>query len=124
VDQNGIGPGMIAHLDSSLVTEQNPAVLGEFVSIYLTGLGAVNPPVADGVGAPTASEAVDADNIRVRFNSDLEGLVTYAGIAPDFVGLYQINVRIPNDPSLVGLAAVLIETSNADSDFVDLEIAF
>jgi uncharacterized protein (TIGR03437 family) len=123
---NGIGPGAITHLDFSLVTEQNPAVLGEFVSIFLTGLGAVNPPVADGVAGPVSplSNAVDANNIRVRFNGELEGQVQYAGIAPNFVGLYQINVRIPNDPSLVGLAAVLIETSNADSDFVDLEIAF
>ena len=126
VNANGIGPGAITHLNFSLVTEQNPAVLGEFVSIFLTGLGAVNPPVADGVAGPISplSHAVDANNIRVRFNGELEGQVQYAGIAPNFVGLYQINVRIPNDPSLVGLAAILIETSNADSDFVDLEIAF
>jgi uncharacterized protein (TIGR03437 family) len=126
VNANGIGPGTITHLDFSLVTEQNPAARGEFVVIFLTGLGRVEPPVADGVAGPLdpLSHAVDANNIRVFFNGDLEGLVTYAGIAPDFVGLYQINVLIPEDPSLVGLAAVLIETSNADSDFVDLQIAF
>jgi uncharacterized protein (TIGR03437 family) len=126
VNANGIGPGTITHLDFSLVTEANPAVPGEFVSIFLTGLGAVNPAVADGVAGPTnpLSHAVDTGNIRVRFNGDLQGQVQYAGIAPDFVGLYQINVQIPDDPSLVGLVAVLIETSNADSDFVDLEIAF
>jgi uncharacterized protein (TIGR03437 family) len=126
VNANGIGPGTITHLDFTQVTEDNPAVLGEYVSIFLTGLGAVNPPVADGIAGPIdpLSYAVDADNIHVRFNGDLEGLVQYAGIAPTFVGLYQINVKIPDDPSLVGLAAVLIETSNADSDFVDIEIGF
>ncbi len=126
VNQNGIGPGTITHLDFSLVTEANPAVPGEFVSIFLTGLGAVNPPVADGVAGPISplSHAVDKDNLRVRFNRDRHGQVQYAGIAPNFVGLYQINVRIPNDPSLVGLTAVLIQTSNADSDFVDIEIGF
>ena len=49
---NGLGDGAIRHADSSLVNQANPAMPGEIVQVYLTGLGAVNPPVPDGTAAP------------------------------------------------------------------------
>src|ERR1019366_2731536 len=40
---NGLGYGDVIHLDGTLVNAQSPAQIGETVSVYLTGLGAVNP---------------------------------------------------------------------------------
>ena len=48
--QNGTGAGAIRHADFTLVNAAHPAVGGETVLLYLTGIGAVNPPLADGVG--------------------------------------------------------------------------
>ncbi len=128
VNANGLGPGVITHLNNTLVTSQNPAARNEFVVIYLTGLGAVSPPVADGVGGPAAeplSRAID-DQIQVLFGGDqIPGEIQYAGIAPNFVGLYQINVRIPNDARVLGASVpILLRTATADSDFVDISIGF
>ena len=124
---NGIGAGVITHLDSTLVTPENPAAPNEFVTIYVSGLGAVNPPIADGAAGPTMEPLPRATDpgIQVFFGADAvpAAEIQYAGIVPTLAGLYQINVRIPNDPSVVGSAVpVLLQTSNACSDFVDIAI--
>jgi uncharacterized protein (TIGR03437 family) len=128
VNANGHGPGVITHLNFNFVSSQNPASRDEFVVIFLTGLGAVNPPVADGVAGPATeplSRAID-NQIQVFFGADrIPGEIQYAGIAPNFVGLYQINVKIPNDPRVLGSAVpILLRTTNGDSDFVDISIGF
>ena len=55
LDQSGSGPGAILHADFTLVSAAKPATSGETVLIYLTGLGATNPPVTDGTLAPAAN---------------------------------------------------------------------
>ena len=52
VNMQGTGAGAIEHgLTYQLVTDMSPAVAGEIITIYCTGLGAVNPPVASGAAA-------------------------------------------------------------------------
>jgi uncharacterized protein (TIGR03437 family) len=69
-----------------------PARVGETITLYLIGAGATNPVVAAGTvasGTPTLTNAV------VRFG-DAPATVSYAGLAPGAVGLYQFNVVVPN----------------------------
>ena len=54
VDFSGAGYGVILHADYSLVSVNSPASVGETVLVYLTGLGAVTPKVADGIAAPSS----------------------------------------------------------------------
>jgi uncharacterized protein (TIGR03437 family) len=103
---SGIGPAAVLHADFSLVTLDNPAVGGETLLLYLTGLGSVTPPVDD--GAPGSSDPnnlniVDeytAGNLFVDVSdpngNDLTANVTFAGLAPGFAGLYQINFEVPS----------------------------
>ena len=53
VDYSGAGNGVVLHADYSLVSTASPAKPGETVQVFLTGLGAVKPAVADGVAAPS-----------------------------------------------------------------------
>ncbi|MBI4458953.1 MAG: hypothetical protein HY648_02700 [Acidobacteria bacterium] len=92
VPSGGQGPGAITHADGSLVTTQNPAQPGEVVVIFGTGLGAVNPPVA--TGAPAASLHTTTATPTVTIDG-LPAEVQFSGLAPGFVGLNQVNVRIP-----------------------------
>ena len=120
--QTGFGPGTITHADFRSVTEQDPAAPGETVLIFLTGLGAVDPPVADGAPGPTSpfSEITDP-NLQVLFGSEV-GDVIFAGAAPGFAGLYQVNVTIPS-PVLAGAAIpVAVFTTNAFACFTDISI--
>ena len=119
---SGIGPGIITHLDFTLVTPQSPAAPGETVILFLTGLGALNPPVADGAPGPTSppSETTDPD-IFVSFGGE-SGNILFSGAAPFFVGLYQMNVTIPNVVTLGPAIPVAIITGSALADFIDIAI--
>ena len=95
----------------------------ETVVILLTGLGPLDPPIADGAAGPAAeplSRTTDS-SIQVLFGGEA-GTVSFSGAAPGFVGLYQINVRIPN-PVVTGAAVpVAIFSGNAFSCFTDIAI--
>jgi uncharacterized protein (TIGR03437 family) len=94
-DNTGLGYGKIEHQDGSLVTSQSPAQIGETISVYLAGLGAVTPTVGDGAAAPSDSLVKTTNTIT----ADITGTtatVTFAGLAPGFAGLYQVNVTIPS----------------------------
>lgn len=121
-NQSGIGPGIITHADFSLVTPEDPALPGETVIIFLTGLGAVDPPVADGAAGPADPLSYITDpNLTVEFGGEA-GTVLFAGAAPFFVGLYQVNVTIPETVFVGPAVFVSIITSNGFSDLVDIAI--
>jgi uncharacterized protein (TIGR03437 family) len=92
--QNGLGYGDAVHQDGSLVTPNSPAQVGETVSLFLTGLGAVNPTIADGAAGPTLQLSSAASTIQA-FIGGAAATVTYSGLAPQLAGLYQINLTVP-----------------------------
>ena len=98
--QNGVGPAAVTHANGAVVTAANPATAGETLVVYVTGLGAVSPPVQDGRAAPLSplSTVVDRDvfvEIQEQ-NGKLHSTATvFKGLAPTFAGLYQINFTLP-----------------------------
>jgi len=92
--QNGLGYGDVIHADGTLVNAGNPAKPGETVSVFLTGLGAVNPTISDGAAGPTTNYSL-ATNTITAFVGGVQAQVGYAGLAPTFAGLYQLNITIP-----------------------------
>jgi uncharacterized protein (TIGR03437 family) len=94
VPPGGLGYGAVLHQNGQLVTTANPAQIGETVSVYLTGLGAVSPAIADGAAGP-----VTTLSLATGITADISGTtatVTYAGLAPQLAGLYQMNITIPS----------------------------
>ncbi len=83
--------------DYSVIGPNNPAYPGDTITLYTTGLGPLTLNLTDGYGSPTSppfAETVDP------FQVELEGescTVTYSGLAPGFVGLYQVNFIVPSD---------------------------
>ena len=98
--QNAQGNGQGAILDTNyhLVDSAHPAAAGStYLQIFCTGLGAVTSPPPTGSPASltslsftTTKPAVTIGNAQVQ-SSD----VTFYGLAPGFVGLYQVNARVP-----------------------------
>jgi uncharacterized protein (TIGR03437 family) len=83
--------------DGAVFTPSSPAKPGEIVSLWATGLGETTPP-ADGFQIPIAAAPLIAganlsillDGVAVKASA-----IDYAGVAPGFAGLYQINLTLP-----------------------------
>ena len=131
---NGIGYAAAVHVAGSaagqLVTPTSPAVAGEYLAVFLTGLGTVTPSVQDGaIGSSNASSLNIADqytagNLGVYFddyNNDAfePGNINYAGLAPGLAGLYQINVQVPTG---VGPGDVYLEVSTDAADVIQIQV--
>jgi uncharacterized protein (TIGR03437 family) len=93
---DGLGYGDVIHLDGTLVNAKSPAQIGETVSVFLTGLGAVSPTIADGAAGPTDPNALaKAVATITAYIGGVQAAVGYAGLAPQLAGLYQINLTVP-----------------------------
>ena len=83
--------------DGKLISPKSPAKPGDWVILYATGLGQTVPPVIYGE-VPTAAAEIDQ---IAEFQLMLDGVavdksrIYYAGVAPYFAGLYQINLKLP-----------------------------
>jgi len=82
--------------DGALVGPADPAVPGEVVVLYVTGLGPLSIPLDDGFGAPSSPLAYTIDPFQVLVDNESSD-VLFSGMAPGFVGVYQINFRVPWD---------------------------
>jgi uncharacterized protein (TIGR03437 family) len=80
----GAVPGLTTH----------PAKIGDVIIVYATGLGAVANPPADGQNS--------LDQLRNNLVppqvmiGGISAEVPFAGLSPQFVGVNQLNVKIPN----------------------------
>lgn len=87
----------VLHGNGQLVTTSSPAQAGEALSIYLTGLGQVEGTVfAAGQPAPSSPPLRARMAVQVQFGSSTV-TPSFAGLAPSFAGLYQVNVQVPAD---------------------------
>ncbi len=94
IPPGGIGYAAALHADSSLVSPSSPAQIGETIAVYVSGMGAVSPPIADGTPGPTNPFSLTTNTFTVLIGG-ISATVAYAGLAPELVGLYQINVQVP-----------------------------
>jgi uncharacterized protein (TIGR03437 family) len=107
----GVGPAAALHADFSAVTQGNPAQVGETLLLYVTGLGAVKPAVADGAAAVAKPLSIVVANVGVLVDGQA-ATVTFQGLAPGFAGLYQVNFVVPGGVSS-GLVNLEISTPDA-----------
>jgi uncharacterized protein (TIGR03437 family) len=85
---------------TSFGAQYEPAIPGDVIILWVTGLGLTNPPFAAGQLPPSdPSGAAPAAPVTVSIDS-VEAIVLYAGTAPGFAGLYQINVTVPFTPTI------------------------
>ena len=102
-----------ATIPAQFVTPKNPASAGDKLLIHCAGLGPVQPQPPDGAQAPD-SAPVATSPVFVLFG-DVSTVADSAILVPGAVGVYQVQVTVPeNVPSgSVNLAVkVLSQTSS------------
>jgi uncharacterized protein (TIGR03437 family) len=90
---SGVGQVVAVNEDGSLNSDQNPAQLSSIVVLYATGQGQTQPACVTGQAAqaPYGTPQLPVSLTIAGVAAD----VIWAGNAPGFVGLLQINARIP-----------------------------
>jgi uncharacterized protein (TIGR03437 family) len=77
--------GAVENQDGSLNSPTNPLARGQVLIVYATGLGAV-------------TKAGQLSRVNTPVTAIVNGIelpVSFAGLTPGFVGLYQVNVALP-----------------------------
>jgi uncharacterized protein (TIGR03437 family) len=78
-----------------LVDAGHPATAGEAIEIYASGLGSTTPVVPAGTAAPADPPARTSVIPTVNIGGKA-AQVLFSGLAPGLVGVYQVNVIVPD----------------------------
>jgi uncharacterized protein (TIGR03437 family) len=98
-DGSGKGFGIVVAIrpdhSSFEISSTEAASAGDVLVIYCAGLGAVAPAVPAGAMAPLSPLSNTVDPVTVTMGTTSVP-AAFAGLAPGFAGLYQVNVVVPN----------------------------
>jgi uncharacterized protein (TIGR03437 family) len=91
------GFAMATHLNGTLISPALPATSGEIIVLYVVGLGHTTPDTTSGRIVSVAAPITALSQLQVELNGKIcpPANVLYAGLAPGFAGLYQINLIVP-----------------------------
>ncbi len=96
-DGTGSGQLAAANQDGTVNNGANPAKAGSYITLYGTGQGVVSGMPPDGYPAPKSGLLPASSDLKVFINSDFvpQNDIQFTGLAPGFVGVWQINVKVP-----------------------------
>jgi uncharacterized protein (TIGR03437 family) len=72
----------------------HPAMAGDAISFYASGLGPVNPSPPPS-GAPSLDALRQTTNPLTVLVGGMPAQVVFSGLAPQFTGVYQVNIVVP-----------------------------
>jgi uncharacterized protein (TIGR03437 family) len=110
----GIVVGVKPDQTQYLVGPSSPTTAGDALVIYCAGLGAVNQNVAAGAVSPGSPLAATTNPVTVTIEG-ISAQVLYAGLAPGFAGLYQVNVIVPSGLTASNTAPLVITDAGQSS---------
>jgi minor extracellular serine protease Vpr len=121
-DDPSSGRRLAAALDETnrTISGSNPVERGRVVQLYLNGLGRVENPVASGEPAsPTElNRTVTLPAVTI---GGRPAAVDFSGLAPGFVGLYQVNAVVPADAP-AGFQPLVVSIGGVSSQVSQLNI--
>lgn len=96
--QFGQKRAVVQNADYTVNDTGNPAAANSYVIAYLTGAGRLDNAVASG-GAAGAEPLSRPRGPVTAAIADMPADVAFGGLTPGFVGLMQVNLKVPNLPA-------------------------
>jgi uncharacterized protein (TIGR03437 family) len=92
----------------------HPIARGTKAFFYATGLGAMTPPVNDGDAGGSVTHTVNSTPIVWigGVNTGVMASVDFAGQAPGFPGVYQVNITVPSNAPTGDGIQIQIQTAD------------
>jgi uncharacterized protein (TIGR03437 family) len=121
-DASGTGQGAVLIAPTAeLAAPGTAAPRGGYISIFCTGLGAVTNQPATGAAAPGAPYSLTRTQPTVRIGG-VVAVLQYSGLAPGYVGLYQVNALVPMSVSPGNAVPVIVSVGNSTSNTVTIAV--
>jgi uncharacterized protein (TIGR03437 family) len=125
LNAQGTGQGAILISGTTSVAgiagvNSQPVTAGQSVSIYLTGLGPTHFQPATGSPATNATSTTPATP-QVTIGG-VTATVTFSGLAPNFVGLYQVNAQVPTGVPSGAQVPVIVTMDGLASNTVTIAV--
>jgi uncharacterized protein (TIGR03437 family) len=128
VNSSGGGQGAILVGGTSAIAAPEGAIAGArpverggTITIFCTGLGAVSAPPVSGAAASSANPPFTMAMPFVSVGGSMAP-ITYAGLAPGYVGLYQINARVPDSVAPGTQVPVFLSIRGVTSNTVTIAV--
>jgi uncharacterized protein (TIGR03437 family) len=109
--------GVFANLSGKFISPSNLANAGQVLVLYATGLGPTDPAVPAG---PAPTSLASTTSFPVITVGGLAAQVSFAGLAPSQVGLYQVNFTVPAGAQ--GSAPVVLSIGGQSSNTATLPL--
>jgi uncharacterized protein (TIGR03437 family) len=98
-----------------------PVAAGDVLAIFATGLGAVDQTIPDGAAAPGNPPANTLAKPAVKIGGQSAN-VSFSGLAPGFVGLYQIDAVVPAGVTAGDQVSVVVSIAGQTSPPVTISV--
>jgi len=114
--------GVIQNQDGTMNDPGAPAQPGTPITIWATGPGNVKPSVAAGQAAPALplSKTIGTPVVTI---GGVSAQILFSGLAPGFVGLWQINAVVPENAPAGDNLPVQVSINGAVSNTVTMAVA-
>jgi uncharacterized protein (TIGR03437 family) len=115
------GSGGLVAAPVGMFPGSRPANRGEFIEIFCTGLGPVTnqPPTGSAAGSSPLSVTTTTPVVTI---GGVPAVISFSGLAPGFVGLYQVNVQVPAGAPVGNAVAVALSIGGVPANVVTIAV--
>src|ERR1035438_9199565 len=118
----GIYSGILINGTTTLAAPGHPAKRGvDYINIFATGLGTVTNQPATGAPAPAIRLAQTTHAVTVTIGG-VQAAVKFAGLAPRWGGLYQVNVQVPANAPVGDAVPVALRVGGVAANQVTMAV--
>jgi uncharacterized protein (TIGR03437 family) len=123
LNSSGTGQGAILGPNNLVADSKNPVKVGDVIQIYCTGLGAVSNPPPPGTPAPAQPPlSMTLVTPTVTIGGKQATNVSFSGLAPGLVGLYQVNAEVPQGVQAGSAVNVILTSGTSNSNTATIAV--